>query len=258
MEFEVWHLLGVLAVLALIDSTSFGTLLIPVWLLVAPGRLRAARLLLYLSVVGAAYAVIGVMIWWLLRQFGQDLLSWFEAVQQQPVLLVVQVGLAVLLMWTSFRLDPLSTAGKERKRRRDEARQDAGHPSAADRLTRFRYRAVGDGATGSRGSLVMLALSAVGLEIITLLPYLAGLGLVAASEMSIVGSLSLVAFYCLVMLLPALVLLFARVVASSRLGSPLQRLEAFLNRHSAGLVSTVVFLVGLWLGLNALEGLGVM
>ncbi len=33
-----WAILVVLAVLALLDSTSFGTLLIPVWLLMAPGR----------------------------------------------------------------------------------------------------------------------------------------------------------------------------------------------------------------------------
>ena len=37
--------LGSLVVLALIDSTSFGTLLIPVWFMLAPGRVRPGRLL---------------------------------------------------------------------------------------------------------------------------------------------------------------------------------------------------------------------
>lgn len=32
--------IGVLVVLALVDSTSFGTLLIPIWLLLTPGKLR--------------------------------------------------------------------------------------------------------------------------------------------------------------------------------------------------------------------------
>ena len=35
-------LIGSLVLLALIDSTSFGTLLIPIWMMLAPGRLRAS------------------------------------------------------------------------------------------------------------------------------------------------------------------------------------------------------------------------
>jgi hypothetical protein len=49
-----------LAVLALIDSTSFGTLLIPIWLMLSPGRLRPRRIVLYLAVIGAFYFVLGV------------------------------------------------------------------------------------------------------------------------------------------------------------------------------------------------------
>ena len=46
-------LLGALALLALVDSTSFGTLLIPTWLLLAPGRLRPGRILIYLATVSS-------------------------------------------------------------------------------------------------------------------------------------------------------------------------------------------------------------
>jgi hypothetical protein len=49
-----------LAVLALIDSTSFGTLLIPICLMLSPERLRARRIVLYLTVIGAFYFVLGV------------------------------------------------------------------------------------------------------------------------------------------------------------------------------------------------------
>src|SRR5690606_13354204 len=44
-----------LAVLALIDSTSFGTLLIPLWLLLSPGRPSPHRVLLFLGTVAAFY-----------------------------------------------------------------------------------------------------------------------------------------------------------------------------------------------------------
>ena len=54
--------IGVLAALALVEPTSFGTLLIPIWLLLAPGRLRVSRLLTYLATVVVAYFAIGVVI----------------------------------------------------------------------------------------------------------------------------------------------------------------------------------------------------
>lgn len=43
-----------LLVLALVDSLSIGTLLIPLFLLVAPGRVRAGRVLLYLATVAGS------------------------------------------------------------------------------------------------------------------------------------------------------------------------------------------------------------
>ena len=55
-------LLGGLVVLALIDSTSFGTLLIPIWLLMSPGRVRVGRLLAYLGTVAAFYFAVGAVI----------------------------------------------------------------------------------------------------------------------------------------------------------------------------------------------------
>ncbi|MBM4498977.1 hypothetical protein GS469_09700 [Rhodococcus hoagii] len=51
---------GALAVLALTDSLSFGTLLVPVWLLMTPGRVRPHRILLYLGTVAAVYYGIGI------------------------------------------------------------------------------------------------------------------------------------------------------------------------------------------------------
>jgi hypothetical protein len=46
--------------LALVDSTSFGTLLIPVWLMLAPGRVAAGRVVLFLGTVAASYLLLGV------------------------------------------------------------------------------------------------------------------------------------------------------------------------------------------------------
>jgi hypothetical protein len=51
---------GALVVLALIDSTSFGTLLIPIWLMLSPDRPSARRLVLFLVTVAGFYFGVGV------------------------------------------------------------------------------------------------------------------------------------------------------------------------------------------------------
>ena len=89
----------------------------------------------------------------------------------------------------------------------------------------------------------------------TLLPYLAGIGLVAAEDPGPAPSAGLILYYCSVMITPALVLLTGRVLAGPLLQGPLQKLEQFLSRHAGGTVALILFLVGLFLGLNALEGL---
>ncbi|WP_191089777.1 GAP family protein [Nesterenkonia ebinurensis] len=244
-----WALLGILTVLALIDSTSFGTLLIPVWLLMAPGRLRAGRVMVYLGVVAGAYAVIGMVLLAGLVLFGDQLLSWFSAASESELFLIGQAALAAGLIWYSLRLDPWTEAGKAKKRQREAGR------SAADRVSRFRSRAVGEGAGGGLGPLLALALAAVGLEIATLIPYLAGIGLVAATAPELPGSALMILFYCAVMIAPALVLLMGRMVAHRLLERPLARLEGFLSRHTNGTIALILFLLGLFLGLNAVEGL---
>ncbi|GIP18915.1 hypothetical protein J40TS1_45570 [Paenibacillus montaniterrae] len=51
-----------LVVLALIDSMSFGTLLIPVWLLMTSRRVRVDRFLIYLLTVVGLYFLFGLII----------------------------------------------------------------------------------------------------------------------------------------------------------------------------------------------------
>lgn len=240
-----WSILGILGVLALLDSTSFGTLLIPVWLLMAPGRLRGGRILGYLGVVAGAYAVIGLILLASLVLVGDHLIGALSEVSAQPAFLLGQAALGAGLIWFSCRLDPFTQAGKERKRRREEARGTAG------RVAQFRERAVGDGAQGGAAALLGLALAAVGLEIATLLPYLAGIGLVAAESPEAPMGPAMILFYCMVMITPALVLLVLRLTAHRALERPLKKLEGFLSRHANGTVALILFLLGLWLVLGA-------
>ncbi|PFG41753.1 Sap-like sulfolipid-1-addressing protein [Isoptericola jiangsuensis] len=231
-------LAGVLVVLALVDSTSFGTLLVPVWLLLTPGRVRAGRLLVYVGTVAVAYLAVGVLV--LLA--GTALLDRYGDLLDARPVLVVQLLAGVGLFAVSFRFD-----GKR-------ARERAGAEGAAPgRLVRWRQRAMGVDATGGgAGALVGLALGAVAVEVASMLPYLAALGLLASSGLGTTASVGVLAAYCLVMVAPALLLLGGRLVAARAVDPLLRRVEAWLTRHAAEMTGWVLGVVGVLLALDAL------
>src|SRR5699024_6804211 len=111
-------LLLTLAGLALVDSTSLGTLVVPLWLMTAPTGLRPGRVLAFLAVVALCYLGVGALLLLggsaVLDAVGSD-------VADSRAVLVVQLAIGVALFAASFRV---------------------GSGTAA-RLARWRDRAVG-------------------------------------------------------------------------------------------------------------------
>ncbi|RIV36438.1 GAP family protein [Micromonospora radicis] len=200
-----------LAGLALIDSTSIGTLFIPVWLLLAPGPIGVRRMLAYLGTIAGFYFLVGLLLY-----FGGSGLAEVlgGALDNRPVLwgqLVLGVGLLVL----SFRYDGKRGAG-------------------TGRVLRWRDRVTG-GDSSSRW-LVGLALFAALAEVATMLPYLGALGLLSTSGLGVPTVVALLGAYCLVMVVPAVLLLGARV-AWPRLVEPvLNRLNAWIVKSSGSML----------------------
>jgi len=271
-------LAGALIVLALIDSTSFGTLLIPVWLLMAPGRPRPARLLAYLGTVAGFYLAVGIAV---MLGAGALLDRYGDALDSRPVMLL-QLALGVFLFAISWRFD-----GKKAEAR--AARQGA----KPGRLVRWRARAmgietaastVGTARTTTPGGavpgllpsaaptstvaststapnpsllpLLGLALGAVALEVGTMLPYLAAIGLLTTSDLGTGTSVGVLAAYCVVMVLPALLLLGGRLAAARFVEPRLARLEKWLSRNAVELTGWALGGLGVLLTLNALGRLG--
>lgn len=223
MEFAF---VGSLAVLALIDSTSFGTLLIPAWLLMHPGRVRAARMLVFLGTVAAFYFAVGVAV-----ALGADafLPQISRLLDTRPVLWT-QLVIGVALFFWSFRL--------ERKNKT---------AAGSGRLLRWRDRALADG--GGIAALAGLALTAAAAEVTTMLPYLAAIGMVTTAALPAAQITLVMAGYCLVMIIPALVLLIARLAAGQHVIPLLTRLSDWMVRSNA--VAWIVGLVGFLLARDA-------
>ncbi|MET0188695.1 MAG: GAP family protein, partial [Pseudonocardia sediminis] len=224
--------LGGLALLALLDSTSIGTLVLPVWMLLRPGRPPVRRVLLHLGIVAGCYLALGAV----LLAVGTS--AW-ESVQGRAggeVVDQVQLVLGVGLFAGSFALDP------KRRRRRGLPDRTQVWRARADRL--------GSGGTA------LLAGTAVVLEAATMLPYLAALGILGAARWPVAGSAAALTGYCLVMVTPALVLLVARVVAGARVEPALTRVDAWATRQGDAAMSWIVGIVGFLLARDAVQRLG--
>lgn len=228
------ELLAQLAVLALVDSLSFGTLLIPLFFLLAPARPRPGRMLGYLAVIAGFYFAVGIA----LAAGFSGLVTGLDGFLDSPVAQVGQLLLGGALLAVAFLIPtkPKESAGP-------------------GRLARLRDRAMGEGGALP---LLGLALGAGAVELATMLPYLGAIGLMTGSGLAPAQTVTVLAGYCLLMVLPALVLLLGRTVAGRLVEPPLRRLAAWLERTGGATTAWIVGIVGFILAREAVTALGLL
>lgn len=227
-----------LAVLALADSTSVGTLVIPILMLVRPS-FQPRRVVLYLATLCIFYFALGLA---LVAGAGAAL-SGLEAAMQSRVMLWAQVVIGAVLLVVAFVIDP----GKKHREGRKQGRPP--EPS------RWEQRL--DSRTGA-GAIVGLALLAGVIEAASMVPYLAALGIITAAKLSVAGVAGLIAAYVTVMAVPALLLLAGRCALGSRVTGSLERLGAWVSWQVAETIPWVMGIVGVVLASGALGDLGVL
>jgi len=89
-----------------------------------------------------------------------------------------------------------------------------------------------------------------------MLPYLVAIGLLGTSDLSLAASGVVLIGYCLVMIIPALLLLGIRVLLHTRPARSLSRLEAWMTRNAREATAWVVSLIGLYVLSDAIRALG--
>lgn len=213
-----------LAGLALIDSTSIGTIGVPIALVVA--RTPLPRQLLYLATIASFYFLVGIALLLGLDavvgvvgdRLG-DLLS-----DRAAALLWLAIGAALIII--SYKIDPA------RRKNRPERKWLPRNQSAK--------------------AMVVLALTAGLLEIAAMVPYLTAIGILTSADISLGQRILSLAGYSLVMTLPALGLLFLARVADRWLSPWLARFSRWLSRQADGMLSWGVGIVGVVIILNAI------
>ncbi|CCH73180.1 conserved membrane hypothetical protein [Nostocoides australiense Ben110] len=223
--------------LALVDSTSLGTLVMPVWMIAHP-RLRPSRVVLYLATIALFYWALGLAL-----LLGASALTarWEEIGASRTtswVQLVIGVGMLVASFW------PDTPWARRRARERASGGREAG----------WRGRVTGADARAS--TVVTVALLAGLVEAASMVPYLGAIGLLSTSGLTAPASGAVLAVYVAVMCLPALVLLGLRLGLAERVTPLLTRLESWLTTHTGGAIWWVVGILGFFLAADAVTRLG--
>lgn len=219
--------LAALPVLALIDSTSVGTLVIPLMLLVTGGgggRRVAARTVVYLGIIGAFYLALGAALLAGLLPVYRSAQGMLDTTPVLVVLAAIGVGLVV---W-SYYADPKTVQKR------------GGDPEASGK----KWMARVERAAGSWRLLVGLALVAGVIEAASMIPYLAAMGIIASVGLSLPTGLLVLVGYCLLMILPGLVLAGVRVLAGARADRLLERLRTWGSRHAASAFAWGIGIIG--------------
>ena len=197
-----------LPLLALADSTSIGTLVIPVLLLLAPGRPSFGRMLAYLAVVAGLYFMIGLG---LLRvtDVAATALQSPQAFTAGVILeALVGVILIAFALWRGLR--PKRTT--------------------SDKLSSWRLRALEP--KSPLRPLFALAITAVAIEAASMLPYIGAIALISRADLPIAGSTLLIAGYSFLMIAPAIVLTVLRRAGSAKLDPVLERISQWSSKSS--------------------------
>ena len=258
-----------LVVLALLDGLSVGTLLIPVFLLLSPGRVRGGRIILYLATIAGFYLVIGLLFLWGLVNVVDVANEFLGSPAGLICRLVIGVGLIIAALAVPSskpkeRVDaaPLPQRGlvEASEAPSDAARAgspgtDSGTGPRSGRIVRWRERML-DPKT-SRGMVMGVAIAAGVVEVATMLPYILAMTMLADAGVGVSMRVLALGGYCLLMILPALVLLVLRIVAAPLVARPLQRFAAWMERTGAENTAWIIGIIGFLVARTAASELGI-
>lgn len=230
-----------LAGLALVDSTSVGTLVLPIMIL-AQARVSAARVLLYLGTIAVFYWLLGLVLLLGADSLNGALASLDDNRTVDWVQLVIGVGMLVGSFW------PDTPWAKRRAAQRVAA-------GASGRAEGWRSRM---GPEAGLGSVVLVALTAGLIEAASMVPYLGAIGLVATSDLPVGAAAGVLAAYVVLMCLPGLLLLGARLIAQGWLAPRLSRFDDWMAGRAGGAVWWILGILGFLLTADAVGRLGLV
>lgn len=128
----------------------------------------------------------------------------------------------------------------------------------------FRFNGKKDGDTARRswqpknssaGAMIALAFTAGVIEIASMVPYIAAIGILTSSSMPVFARIGILAVCTLVMAVPALLLLLLSRTGGPWVGRLLDRVGAWIQKIADGMFGWALGIVGFFLAANAFGSL---
>lgn len=210
--------------LALLDSLSIGTLVIPLALILVWRSVRVPALATYLLTVAAVYFALGVAM--LLGFTG--LSSYVERITDTPVFPWITLILGALLaIYGIFAPDPVKPAPGELPKQLNKPI----HTSVP--------------------KMIALGLGASLTEAATMLPYIAAMGIISDWDTPIAGQVAAIAAYCGIMVAPTVILAAIALVAGQRFFPRLEKAVSRLQYEAKVTLLWIAAIVGIYMVVNS-------
>jgi hypothetical protein len=103
------------------------------------------------------------------------------------------------------------------------------------------------------GAVFVFALTVAGIEAASMIAYLAAIGILTASELSLVGRSVVLFAHCLLMIAPALLLLASQLLLHNHISPILTKMEASLARNTNKAMPWAMSLVGMFIVFDCLK-----
>lgn len=217
--------LATLGVLALIDSTSIGTLVIPLLMILTVRAVRSRSIALYLLTVAAFYLLVGIAIMLGATALANRVAGAFDT----RIAIWSQLAIGVILFAASWKM--------------------GGKNADPERVKRLIARGTQPGA------IVSIALTATVLELATMVPYLAAIGTLTASDLNVPMRVGILALYCLVMIAPATLIVAVFRALGGRFRPQLARFADWIQRQVEETMAWLVGIAGFFIVANAIARL---
>lgn len=215
-------------VLALIDSLSIGTFVIPLILLLRrQSNLR--EIIVYCTVLGVFYFVLGVLLLLGVGSLQQYLLSAIDSTIGLWVQLVVGSSLLLWALFYDSKIVRKILGRKEYKRN---------VTGVWEKRISTRVGLVG---------IASIAILAGILEAATMAPYIAAIAIIGTSSMTFLLQMLTLLIYCIVMFVPVVILVVVSRTGGERLHNTLEKFKVWMERQVSLATPWVLGLIGFFL-----------
>lgn len=207
--------------LALLDSLSFASIVVTIFLLLSNAYLPA-RIMVYLLTVAGFYILLGIA---LMNGVGAIFQFWLSGWKEHAVISYMQLLLGIILVLIGVRLD---NKPKGRSYKLERIRPQDTYPS-----------------------MMKLGITVSMIEAATMFPFLSGIGLVTSRGLEVYEWMPMLLAYCAIMIAPPCVLLLLRYLLGDRANGFLVKINQKIEPYTHEALGVIAFIAGIYLIVDA-------